>query len=267
MRKPFSVLPFAIPSLPASLGGRSFIVRRFEDPEPARGANAGGQSGGNTSGGNQGNQAGNNPPDLAQALAGLLARNGGSMDTVGMMLLSENHGYRDRIRQLEGRLPEGSVVLAGDDLARWQAYQALGQPTDLQTAIAERDTFRTDLTTLQRTQAIADAAELAGYKAKVLGQLPKAASLTFTIKDETDNGQAVRRAYVKDGDTEELLTTYAEREWPDFLPSLSADTNPAQRAPGAPMVRQHVGGKAPASDPIATHSQKVGYALPGQRKD
>jgi hypothetical protein len=130
----------------------------------------------------------------------------------------------------------------------------------VQTAISE-------LTTLRRDKAIAEAAEAAGFKAKVLGQLPKVATLTFTIKDETENGQPVKRAYVKDGDTEELLTTYAERVWEEFLPVLSADTNPAQRPTGSGFVRQHVGGKAPSTDPIATHSKNVGYALPGQRKD
>jgi hypothetical protein len=120
---------------------RSFTFRYFQDAEESRGANAGGGQGGNAQGnqggqngnaggnaqggqanqgGNQGNQnggnQGGNQPDLAQVLERLLARNGGSMDTVGITLLSENYGYRERIRELEGRVPaDGAVVLAGED--------------------------------------------------------------------------------------------------------------------------------------------------------
>jgi hypothetical protein len=257
--------------------GRTFNFRYYQDQEEGRtantgGGNQGGNAGGNAQGGQGGTQGagnqGGNQPDLSQVLQTLAARHGGSLDAVGMTLLTENHGYRERIRQLEGRLPaEGAVVLTGEDAQRWQAYQALGAPTDVQAAIAERDTFRGELTTLQRTKAIADAAGLAGYKAKVLGSLPKADKLAFIIKDETDNGQTVQRAYVKDGDTEEPLTTYAEREWQDFLPALSADTDAVRSQARPGFVRQQVGGKAPASDPIATHTKKVGYALPSQKKD
>jgi hypothetical protein len=259
--------------------GRTFNFRYYQDQEDSRGANAGGGNQGGNAGGNAGgNQAGNaqggqanqganqggqanNQPDLAQVLERLVSRNGGSVDAVGIQLLSENHGYRQRIRDLEGRVPaEGAVILAGEDAQRWQAYQALGQPTDVQTAI-------TELTTLRRDKAIADAADAAGYKAKVLGQLPKVDKLTFSVKEESENGQTVKRAYVKDGDTEEPLTTYAERVWEEFLPVLGADTDTAQGQARPSFVRQQVGGKAPASDPIATHSKNVGYALPSQKKD
>jgi hypothetical protein len=265
---------FPKPSFPPMLG-RTFNFRYFQDQEDSRGANAGGSNQGGNAGSNaqsgQGSQAnqgsnqnsnqGGTQPDLAQVLQTLAARHGGSLDAVGMTLLTENRDYRERIRQLEGRVPaDGAVVLAGDDAQRWQAYQALGQPTDVQTAI-------TELTTLRRDKAVADAADAAGYKAKVLGQLPKAATLTFTIKDETENGQTVKRAYVKDGDTEEPLTIYAEREWQDFLPALlSADTNPGQGQARPGFVRQQAGGKAPVADPIAAHSKKVGYAPPTRKE-
>lgn len=206
MRTSFAHLAYRPTALPTS--GR-FIFKRFEDPEASRGANPPA---------NPANPPGNQP-DLAAALERLLARNGGSFDATGVQLLNENHGYRQRIRELEGRVPEGSVVLAGDDLARWQAYQALGAPTDVQTAIAERDTFRTTLTTRERADLVSAAAEATGFKASVLGD--RIGDLTVEVREVEEGGKKVKRAFIKlENNTEQLLTEYAAREWADYLPAL-----------------------------------------------
>lgn len=210
---------------------------------------------------NQNNQQ--RQPDLAQQAANLIQRHG-SPDAALILLMQENFQLRDARRDLERRLPaDGAVVLAGDDVKRWQTYQGLGAPDTIQTALAERDAAKGELTTLQRSKAIADAAQASGYKSSVLERLPKADTLQFTIKDENENGQTVRRAYVKDGDTEELLTTYAEREWKDFLPALALESAP--RPAGTGFVRQQAGGTAPITDPVTRHSKNMGYALPKAR--
>lgn len=210
MSRLFSSLPFTLPYAPASIAGRSFILQRFEDPEPSRGANP------------PANPPANQP-DLTAALERLLARNGGSFDATGVQLLNENHSYRERIRQLEGRVPaEGSVVLAGDDLARWQAYQALGQPTDLQATIAERDDFRTRLTVREREDLVREVAGVTGYKEATLKRL--IGDLTIEVREVDEAGKKVKKAFVKlENNAEQPLTEYAAREWADVLPALKAE--------------------------------------------
>lgn len=127
--------------------------------------------------------------------------------------------------------PEGSVILKGAEKDRWEAYSALGKPEDLKAALADRDTLTADKAKRDRTDSIRNAAEASGYKASVLERLAPA-GVTFTVRDETKDGQTVKVAYAKDGEGAETpLTDFVTKDFADFLPALTATATPASPPP------------------------------------
>jgi hypothetical protein len=142
-------------------------------------------------------------------------------------VLTDNHKLRGEKADLKKKqTPDGAVILTGDDAAKWNAFNELGTPEELKTikatgeaAIAERDELRAQAT-------IAKAAELTGYKTKVLSDLAK--SKGFTIEVEGDGEAAKVTARYKDGDKDKAvpLNEYVETSLSDYLPSLQADTPP-----------------------------------------
>ena len=180
-----------------------------------------GSGGGGGSGGGSGG-SGDVEARLQQAMDRLLARKDGDTSAVIKMLLSENHDLRDTNRTLrEKQVPEGGVILAQSDAALWEKYKALGSPDDLQTAKTERDASKGELKKRDREQHLRDVAEVAGYKAKPLQRLATKDSgdpLEFEI--ETVEGEG-KRVIVIDGDKRTPISEYAEREWADWLPSLT----------------------------------------------
>jgi hypothetical protein len=159
---------------------------------------------------------------LEQAFENLARRQGGQ-DAAGILLLQENHGYRERIRELEDQVrslesqvpSEGALVLSSEDAERWQAYGELGTPDDIR---QQRDRAQE----LERRQLLADVAEAAGYKVPVLERL--ANGLTVELRDEQREGQTIRVPYVvPEEGTAVSLSEYAQENWADFMPALTAE--------------------------------------------
>lgn len=201
--------------------------------EPDRGT---GESGGT------GGQGGGSDP--AAGYQRLLERHQNNALDMARTLYDENFRYRERIRELERSAPaQGALVLSAEQAAQWQAYQQLGTAEGLTQQLTAAQTAQTELAGLKRSTLIRDVADVAGYKASVLGQLPGADKLDFIIR-EADGKQSV---VVKDGDTETALADYAQQQWADFLPALQAGQH-AQQARGTGFVRQDAGGKAPQGD-------------------
>jgi hypothetical protein len=188
-------------------------------------------------------------PTDAPNVQGLLDRHQGNAMGVIATLLSENHGYRERNRQLQAQLPaQGAVVLTPEQVATWTAYQALGAPDVLTTQLQGAQTSQAELAKLQRERMVASAAEAAGYKASVLSQLPGADKLTFEVREVEQNGAKVKTVFVKDGDKETPLADHAKTQWADFLPALQQPAQGGQPgAPGVPFPRQDAGGNPPAN--------------------
>jgi hypothetical protein len=170
-------------------------------------------------------------------------------------LRGKNRQLRDDIAGLRGKAaPEGSVILSADDAKAWEAYKALGsEPAALKQALTERDDAKQRLTTLEREKTIRDVAEVAKYKAAVLGQLPGSADLAFDIRDVTQDGATVRMVYVKDGERQVPLTDYAEQHWADFLPALRVE---APLPSGTAYVAQSTGGKVAAKNLVDQHLEQ-----------
>jgi hypothetical protein len=206
--------------------------------------NGGGNSGGNPN--PNPNPASGDPQGDRQNLQGLLQRHNNDAMAVIATLLSENHSLRDERRTLRGQLPaQGTVVLSAEDATRWQAYQQLGAVDALTQQLQGAQTTQAELAKLQRERVIASAAEVAGYKASVLGQLPGADKLDFQIREVEQGGKKAKAVVIKEGDKETPLAQYAETNWSDFLPSLRA-TQTQQQPAGTTFVRQDAGGTAPA---------------------
>ncbi len=184
--------------------------------------------GGSTEGGAAG---GNDEGVLAKLTASLeaLTKRHGSSDAVAMQLLRETHDLREKNRQLRDRVPaDGSLVLSAEDAKHWQAYQTLGKPADLSSALSERGQYKAELDGLRRARLIDEAATIAGFKPTVLATLVKADGIELTIGTPDDRG--VRTVTVKDGDKNVPLAEFALSRWKDHLPALRA----APQSPGTP---------------------------------
>jgi hypothetical protein len=171
----------------------------------------------------------------------------GKADDVVKRILRDNKKYRERIHALEeqvkGLPPEGSIVLQGKDVERWNALKEMGDPAELKRTLKEADANKTAVEGYRRAELHAKAAQAVGFKAAALDRLIKADGLTVEIQEQRDkDGKAVLVPHVKgEGDKSTPLTDYAEAHWGDLLPSLQVDpdsgSEPAPRAGGTPPAR------------------------------
>lgn len=201
------------------------------------GGNGNGGNGGGNGGGGGGNGGGGNdkgdPPWLA-GLQSLLARNGNNDSAVAQLLYQENHGHRQKIRELEGKVPPaGAVVLTADQAAQWQAYQQLGVPDALKTALTEADTAKANLAKHERAALLGKAAEAHGYNAAVLAKLP-GFEQPVALKERSENGKTIRTAVVQAESGEVSLNEFVQQHYAEFLPALQPQQQRAQgtRFPG-----------------------------------
>ena len=138
---------------------------------------------------------------------------------------------------LKAALPqEGSVVLSKADAERWASYSALGKPDDLKTAVAERDSFRSDLSGRDRRDSNRSAADAAGYRPGVLEKLLPADAVT-SVREVQVDGRPVKTAFVTIAGTERPLSEWASTEHADFMPSLAMQPQTAV-IPAASWVPQ-----------------------------
>jgi hypothetical protein len=165
-----------------------------------------------------------------------------------------NRRLRDQVTELQGRIPaEGAHVLSADEAKLWTAYQAMGQPTELQqrieqgqTAIQERDGLRRDTT-------IRQAADAAGYKPSVLARL--AGDVALSVREADGKQEAL---VTVEGQQPVPLTEYAQQHWADFLPALTAQSQGQQQQTGVPFVPQTGNGTPPKpQDMVAAFLQQA----------
>jgi hypothetical protein len=192
----------------------------------------------------------------------------------------DNYRYReqkrdltDRVKALEGKqVPEGAVVLTGDDAQSWQAFSALGKPDEVKAKLAERDTLATEVATTRRDGLLRDAAQAAGFKFSVLkDRVALAGDLPIEVREVDENGTKVNRAFVKpQGGGEKSLTDYAAEHWADYLPALTATgggDGAGQQGNGAGQVfpRQHgSSNQSPPANAARQHIQST-YQIPKPR--
>ena len=170
----------------------------------------------------EGKGGGGNDDDKARRnLQSLLEKRNGDAVALAADLLSENHGLREKNRELRVKVtPDGAVVLNADEAKHWESFSKLGTPeavtkqlNDSKNAVAERDELKAE-------KVIVRAAELSGYKSDVLIDLAK--SKGFTIEIDGDGDAAKVNAKWRNGEKDEvqLLSEYAETVLSPYLPSL-----------------------------------------------
>jgi hypothetical protein len=175
-------------------------------------------------------------PDLPKAADALVAKHGDPTAAL-LVLLGENYKLRDKNRETAAKLPpDGHTVLAPDDAKLFARYKALGEPKAVETALAERDTFRAEAEGFRREKVHGEIASLAGFKPAVLTKLATTDKLELVVVDGKDKlGKPVKVPHVKgDGDETTPLAEYAEKHWSEFLPALRADVKPGAPTGGTP---------------------------------
>ncbi len=193
-----------------------------------------------------------NATRMAEKLADALGDN--------FKLREQKRTLADENERLKGnQKPEGATILTGDEATAYEAYRALGKPDEVQQRLQERETLQGQLSTLQRDAVLRDAAQVAGYKFSVLRD--RAGDLAIEVRDATEEGKAVKRAFVKTQAGETPLAEYAAREWADYLPALQAGDAGRQAGAGVQFPGQ-AGGNPPPANPVQTYIQGAGYAPP-----
>lgn len=197
-----------------------------------------------------------NEVDIDEVVAKIIGTKGnGDAATALSEIMVENYGLRRKNADLrttndeltKKAIPEGSVVLSGDDLKVWETYKTLGKPEDLQKTIDTSKELEGKYTTLLQDGIIRDAAASLGYKPTVLGDLVKVRGLQVEIVEvETeDNGNKVKKptpvVKLESGNVKPLGELITEN-FSDYLPALQVEATPQR---GTPWVPQRSGGKAP----------------------
>ncbi len=175
----------------------------------------------------------------------------GNAEATARSLFDENYRLRRRIRDqkkaleaFETRNPQGSIVLHGEALANYRAYEQLGKPAELKTQLETAKQTATELAAAKVKDARTKAATILKFNPAVLADRLTIDARELEIRTETgSDGKAKDVVYArKAGDanaTWEPLETIAARDWKDHLPALKA---------GAPAGGNGNGGNAAGSD-------------------
>lgn len=205
----------------------------------------------------------------AAGLAALLRRHKDDANSAVTQLYDENYTLRKRVKKLRsqvktatGAVPEGAVVLSGDELTQYNAYKQLGKPDEVRGKLDTIVRLEAEKATAQRTTAIAAAAQIARYKSDVLELALAPKNLGVEVVEEEKNGQKVKVAYVKDGETRKVLTEYAKDNWANLLPALQdASTN----GNGGVVWPRQVNTQGEGAPDVVGQHLKATYQLPSQR--
>jgi hypothetical protein len=204
----------------------------------------------------------------AAAFQKALSAHNSDLNKFSTALFDDNFKLREANRDLRKQVaPAGSVILDGDQLAAWKAYQALGahtdlvKPDDVKAVRTDLEKARTELqqaqqeaATLKRSVLLRDVADVSGYVYSVLATLDKP-DLSYEIvsaKDKDD--KPIRVAKVKVGNETKDLSAYAEEQWSVFLPALVPQTQ-VQNV-GTPFIQQS-GGSGQTKTTYATAAQSA----------
>jgi hypothetical protein len=182
------------------------------------------------------------PADPSAAFTRLLEKHNQDGVRLASTLFDDNWKQREEIRQLKARIPEGSVVLTGDEVKDWNAFKALNvEMKDVKTALKELPDLKKQNAELASMENYRELAEIGldGKKLKVsvlkdlLSKFPDA-QFRFVTEKAQDGKTDVRKAYIKpaaDGQ-ETDFAAFTAQNLTDYLPSLKVDAGAAtQPAP------------------------------------
>lgn len=140
-------------------------------------------------------------------------------------LAADNAEYRQTIKDLEAKaaqVPEGAVVLTGDDAAKWEK----AKPLDLEKLTkdaAEAETLRAEMTKRDKAEKRRLAAEAEGVNEKALARVAGADALEYDTGEEADPKDAARKVpagYVTVDGKKVRLSQYVKDTWPELADAL-----------------------------------------------
>lgn len=163
----------------------------------------------------------------------------------------ENADYRRRIKDLKGKVPEGSVVLTGDDLKAFEAYKALGTAEDVETRLKAATEVQDKLKGYEKQEQFTQAAQAAKMNSTALAKLY--GDHTLVVEGSGENAKVF--VSVKDGETESkvALDEHVKEHYPEFEASLYEQDAPAP-SNGSRFIVQSPARRA-ASDGKLTQEQ------------
>lgn len=176
-------------------------------------------------------------------------------------LVEDNHGYREKIRELEGaKLPEGTVAIPKEKAEALEAYEKLGKPEELATVASERDELRQKDAARAREDAFRAAVKANGWPEDTVATLLDMKTLdgaTVEVKAETVEGKEVQVPYItlagEDAKPQKLADFAASAPQ---LKGLRTEA-PKEEPKGTPFPRQEATGSEPKGNPTAEDDRKA----------
>ena len=194
----------------------------------------------------------------------LIAENGDAKAALRVLALKVNEverrdaRYRERLREWDERVPEGAVVLKGDDLDAYNKLKAFGAPDEIQAKLdkaAEDAQYRAQL---EREAEFAKVAAAAGVSLAALQSAKGSDAVEYEIETtKGEDGEDTPVVYVKEGEGERVaFSDYVDTHWAPLKSALYATEEAEQRGAPAPVQRPAVrfvtqtpGGRPPAPKP------------------
>lgn len=125
----------------------------------------------------------------------------------------------------------GQVVLSKEETAAYKEYKRLGSVADVKTWLDERRTLQSDLAKKAKDDTLREVAEVTGFNLNVLRRV--GSDLEYRVEeivDAQDTNKKTKLAKVRSTSqvngqnvvTELDLTKYAQDNWSDLMPALTA---------------------------------------------
>lgn len=142
-------------------------------------------------------------------------------------LEGDNHDLRRKAA------PDGGLVLTAEERKRWEAWEALGKPDDVKSALDQGKKDREVVQRQERRSELDKVAQAAAFDGDTFAELDSlAGGLEYRVQSVKDkeSGEDIQQAQVKVGDTWTDLETFAGERWKKFLPVLQASDSDADKS-------------------------------------
>lgn len=196
--------------------------------------------------------------DIEEMVQRMITTKGGgdAMKTLEA-LVSENYELRGKNRELRlevttasAKVPEGARVLTADEVKQFDLYLSLGKPETIGATLTQHGELVIKHEDMVRNNTVRSAADIAGYKHTVLGDLVKVHNLQLEVGERDDKGIKKPAVFVKEGNQSLPLEDVIKSRYADYVPALQLTTQ-GQPGAGVPWVPQSGGGATPPDKSVA----------------
>lgn len=130
----------------------------------------------------------------------------------------------DNFALRQKQAPDGGIVLDAEQKKRWDAFEQLGKPEDVQKVIEQGKKDRAAVEKSEKAEALGKVASAAGWDRETFTSLnDMTPGLEWRVQEVKKGEDTIQQAQVKVGDDWKDADAYAEERWKKFLPVLQAD--------------------------------------------